>query len=126
MSVKVLNKENFEENVLKNENPVVVDFWAPWCGPCRMLSPVVDQVAEEIEGVSFGKVNVDEEKELASHYGIMSIPALVLFRDGKAVDSMVGFRPKERVVEFSQGEAVKRIVIGYLNSAAGKFDVTLG
>ena len=103
MSVKVLNKENFEENVLKNENPVVVDFWAPWCGPCRMLSPVVDQVAEEIEGVSFGKVNVDEEKELASHYGIMSIPALVLFRDGKAGDSMVGFRPKERVVQFSQG-----------------------
>ncbi|MBQ6802942.1 MAG: thioredoxin, partial [Oscillospiraceae bacterium] len=57
MSVKVLNKENFEENVLKNENPVVVDFWAPWCGPCRMLSPVVDQVAEESEGVVFGKVN---------------------------------------------------------------------
>ena len=56
MSVKVLNKENFEENVLKNENPVVVDFWAPWCGPCRMLSPVVDQVSEEVEGVSFGKV----------------------------------------------------------------------
>ncbi len=103
MSVKVLNKENFEESVLKNENPVVVDFWAPWCGPCRMLSPVVDQVSEEVEGVSFGKVNVDEEKELASHYGIMSIPALVLFRDGKAVDSMVGFRPKERVVEFSKG-----------------------
>ena len=103
MSVKVLNKENFEENVLKNENSVVVDFWAPWCGPCRMLSPVVDQVAEEVDGVSFGKVNVDEEKELASHYGIMSIPALVLFRDGKSVVSMVGFRPKERVVQFSQG-----------------------
>ena len=68
-----------------------------------MLSPVVDQVAEEMEGVSFGKVNVDEETELASRYGIMSIPALVLFREGKAVDSMVGFRPKERVVEFSKG-----------------------
>ena len=95
MSVKVLNKENFEENVLKNEGSVVVDFWAPWCGPCRMLSPVVDQVAEEVEEVSFGKVNVDEEKELASRYGIMSIPALVL--------SMVGFRPKERVLEFSKG-----------------------
>lgn len=103
MSVKVLNKENFEENVLKNENPVVVDFWASWCGPCRMLSPVVDQVAEESEGIVFGKVNVDEEKELASRYGIMSIPALVLFKDGKAVDSMVGFRPKERVAEFSKG-----------------------
>ena len=102
MSVKVFNKSNFEENVLKSEK-LVVDFWAPWCGPCRMLSPVVDQVAEEVSGVSFGKVNVDEEKELASRYGIMSITALVLFRDGKAVDSMVGFRPKERVVEFSKG-----------------------
>ncbi|MBQ7124003.1 MAG: thioredoxin [Oscillospiraceae bacterium] len=103
MSVKVLNKNNFEENVLKNEKAVVVDFWAPWCGPCRMLSPVVDQVAEENGEVFFGKVNVDEEKELASRYGIMSIPALVLFKDGKAVDSMVGFRPKERVVAFSKG-----------------------
>ena len=104
MSVNVINKENFDEKVLKNENPVVVDFWAPWCGPCRMLSPVVDQVSEEVEGVSFGKVNVDEEKELAARYGIMSIPALVLFKDGKAVDSMIGFRPKERVVEFSKGK----------------------
>ena len=103
MSVNVINKENFDEKVLKNENPVVVDFWAPWCGPCRMLSPVVDQVSEEVEGVSFGKVNVDEEKELAVRYGIMSIPALVLFKDGKAVDSMIGFRPKERVVDFSKG-----------------------
>ena len=103
MSVKVINKENFGENVLKSEKPVVVDFWAPWCGPCRMLSPVVDEVSEEVEGVSFGKVNVEEEKELAAHFGIMSIPALVLFKDGKAVDSMIGFRPKERVVEFSKG-----------------------
>ena len=103
MSVKVINKENFGENVLKSEKPVVVDFWAPWCGPCRMLSPVVDEVSEEVEDVSFGKVNVEEEKELAAHFGIMSIPALVLFKDGKAVDSMIGFRPKERVVEFSKG-----------------------
>ena len=103
MSVITITKENFESEVIKSSTPVLVDFWAPWCGPCRMLSPVVDQVAEEVEEVSFGKVNVDEEKELASRYGIMSIPALVLFRDGKAVDSMVGFRPKERVLEFSKG-----------------------
>ena len=103
MSVTTITKENFKELCVNSKKTVLLDFWASWCGPCRMLSPVVDQVAEEIEGVSFGKVNVDEEKELASHYGIMSIPALVLFRDGKAVDSMVGFRPKERVVQFSQG-----------------------
>ena len=101
MSVKVLNKGNFEE-VLKSESPVVVDFWAPWCGPCRMLSPVVDEVAMESKDVVFGKVNVDEEKELADKYGIMSIPALVLFKNGEAVDTMIGFRPKERVVEFSK------------------------
>lgn len=102
MSVKVLNKENFEENVLKSEGSVVVDFWAPWCGPCRMLSPVVDEVALELKEVSFGKVNVDDEKELADQYGIMSIPALVLFKNGEAVNSMIGFRPKERILEFSK------------------------
>lgn len=102
MSVKVLNKENFEENVLNNEGSVVVDFWAPWCGPCRMLSPLVDEVALELKEVSFGKVNVDDEKELADRYGIMSIPALVLFKNGEAVSSMIGFRPKERVIEFSK------------------------
>lgn len=102
MSVKVLNKENFEENVLRSEGSVVVDFWAPWCGPCRMLSPVVDEVALELKEVSFGKVNVDDEKELADQYGIMSIPALVLFKNGEAVNSMIGFRPKERILEFSK------------------------
>ncbi len=102
MSVKVLNKENFEENVLRSEGSVVVDFWAPWCGPCRMLSPVVDEVALELKEVSFGKVNVDDEKELADQYGIMSIPALVLFKNGEAVNTMIGFRPKERILEFSK------------------------
>ena len=97
-----VTKENFEE-VKGSEKTVLLDFYADWCGPCRMLSPVVDQVAEENGEVFFGKVNVDEEKELASRYGIMSIPALVLFKDGKAVDSMVGFRPKERVAAFSKG-----------------------
>ena len=99
MSVKVLNKDNFEENVLKNEKPVVVDFWAPWCGPCRMLSPVVDQVAEEVENVSFGKVNVDDEQELAINYGVMSIPTLIFFKNGNPVKEVVGFHSKSELEE---------------------------
>ena len=102
MSVLKLNKDNFNE-VYQSEKTVLIDFYADWCGPCKMLSPIIEEIADEYPQFTIAKVNVDEEKELASHYGIMSIPALVLFRDGKAVDSMVGFRPKERVVEFSQG-----------------------
>ena len=100
MSVKVLNKENFEENVLKNEKAVVVDFWAPWCGPCRMLSPVVDEVAEETDAVKVCKVNVDEEGELAVQFGVMSIPTLILMQNGEVKDTSVGYISKEELLEF--------------------------
>ena len=89
---------NFVEVVLQAKIPVLVDFWAPWCGPCYMVAPVVDELAEEYEGkVSFAKVNVDESPKIASQYGIMSIPTLILFKDGKPVSNIVGFRPKDEL-----------------------------
>ena len=85
--------------ILSNQTKtVLVDFWAEWCAPCKMMNPKIEKLSETHPEIIIGKVNVDEEKELASHYGIMSIPALVLFKDGKAVDSMVGFRPKESIL----------------------------
>ena len=90
-----IDQENFEQLVLNSATPVLVDFWAPWCGPCRMVAPVVDELAEEYAGtVSFGKVNVDENPQIASRYGIMGIPALILFKEGKPMTNIVGFKPK--------------------------------
>ena len=95
MSVLTLNKENFSELVLESKGTVLVDFWASWCGPCMMLSPIVDELAEEVEGLTVGKVNVDENQELAIRYGIDAIPALILFRDGKMAGRSIGFTSKE-------------------------------
>ena len=95
MSVLTLNKENFGELVLESKGTVLVDFWASWCGPCMMLSPIVDELAEEVEGLTVGKVNVDENQELAIRYGIDAIPALILFRDGKLAGRSIGFTGKE-------------------------------
>ena len=97
MAARTLTMDNFEAEVLKSSEPVLVDFWAPWCGPCKMLSPVVDQVADSMEGVKIGKVNVDEQEELADKYGIMSIPALKVFKDGEVVKESTGFIPKESI-----------------------------
>lgn len=100
MAIITLKKENFEEEVMKSDIPVLIDFWASWCGPCKMLSPVVDQVAEELQGkVKVGKVNVDEEQDLAQSFGIMSIPTLVLIKNGKVEKSSVGVVSKSEIIE---------------------------
>lgn len=99
MAVVTITKENFEQEVLQSEKPVLLDFWASWCGPCRMLSPVVDEVAEERTDVKVGKVNVDEQPELAGQFGVMSIPTLLVFEQGKLVRQAVGARPKASVLD---------------------------
>ena len=96
----VFTSENFEQEVLKSELPVLIDFWATWCGPCRMLAPVIEQLAQEYDGkVKVGKVNVDEQPELAEKFGIMSIPYVVLMKNGEIVKTSVGYRPKAQIEE---------------------------
>ena len=97
MAAIVITKENFDGEVLKAEGTVLVDFWATWCGPCRMLSPIVDEVASERPDVKVGKINVDEQPELAQQFGIMSIPTLLVFKNGEKVQESVGLIPKEKV-----------------------------
>ena len=99
MAVITITKENFAQEVLQSEKPVLLDFWASWCGPCRMLSPIVDEVAEERGDVKVGKVNVDEQPELAGEFGVMSIPTLMVFEQGKLVRQAVGARPKASVLD---------------------------
>lgn len=93
-----ITRENFENEVMKSNIPVLIDFWAPWCGPCRMMGPIIEQLAEEYEGkAKVGKVNVDEEGELSQAFRVMSIPTIVLVKDGKVVKQAVGARPKAEV-----------------------------
>ena len=98
MSVTNINKNNFRNEVLNSEKPVLLDFWAPWCGPCRMVSPIVDEIATERGDIKVGKVNVDEQPELAAQFGVMSIPTLVVMKGGKVVNQMVGARPKSQIL----------------------------
>ncbi len=100
MAEIIITKTNFDEEVLNSELPVLVDFWASWCGPCKMIAPVVEEIAQEYEGkIKVGKINVDDEQELAIKYGVMSIPSLLLFKNGTVVNTSVGFVPKERITE---------------------------
>lgn len=98
MSAIKITKENFETEVLNSEKPVLLDFWAAWCGPCKMVSPVIDEIAGEVTHAKVGKVNVDEQPELASKFRVMSIPTLAVFKDGKVVDTMVGARSKTDIL----------------------------
>ena len=94
-----ITKENFDEVVLKSELPVLVDFWATWCGPCKMLTPIIEELATELEGKAVvGKINVDEQGELAMKFGVMSIPTLMVFKNGELVKTSVGFMPKAQVL----------------------------
>ena len=98
MSVITITRENFAEEIKNSEKPVLLDFWASWCGPCRMVSPVVDEIAEERTDIKVGKVNVDEQPELASAFQVMSIPTLVVIKDGKNVSQATGARPKKQIL----------------------------
>lgn len=99
MSVQTITKENFDQVVLQSSKPVLVDFWAEWCGPCRMVSPLVDEIAEERGDIVVGKINVDEQGELAMRFGVMSIPTLLVFKGGEIVNKAVGARPKAELLK---------------------------
>nr|WP_302664117.1 thioredoxin [uncultured Agathobaculum sp.] len=98
MAVITITKENFQSEVVQSDKPVLLDFWATWCGPCRMVSPIVDQIADERSDIKVGKINVDEQPELAQQFRIISIPTLVVMKDGQIANKAVGAMPKEEIL----------------------------
>ena len=99
MATVKITKDTFETEVLQAEKPVLVDFWAVWCGPCQMVGPVLEEISEERDDLIVGKVNVDEEQELAAQFGVMSIPTMILFKGGEAAGKLVGAMPKEEILK---------------------------
>lgn len=103
MSILHITKDNFEKEVLQSKEPVLVDFWASWCGPCKALSPILEEISTELNGeIKVAKINIDEEESLAAEFRVMSIPTLLLFKDGKVVNKSVGLAPKAEVLEFAR------------------------
>ena len=100
MAILTITKDNFSKEVMESAQPVLLDFWANWCGPCRMLSPIIDEIGEETAGIKVGKVNVDEQRELAAQFGVMSIPSLFYMENGKVVRKTMGAMPKQQILKF--------------------------
>lgn len=100
MEILHVNKENFKEKIIEYKGKVLLDLWAPWCGPCRMLAPVLEQVASEVNDVIIAKCNIDENIEIAQAYNVQSIPTLLLFEDGKVINKIIGFTSKDNIIKF--------------------------
>ena len=99
MNVLKITKENFNQEVMKSDMPIIIDFWASWCGPCKMIAPVLENIADEAGGFKVGKINVDEEGELAQNFGVSSIPTLIVIKDGKIHNQTVGFQSKQAILD---------------------------